>query len=291
MIAAFIQYGGRPAHLPSIVWISPFSFTPGLFATGALIAIFFYWGWDVTMNLTEETKEGSAKDAMSPAGKSVFWAMVNLILFFCIMMIVVLIVLSDEEIRTANTNVLYAIANKLFPAPWNYLAVLATILSTIGTIETSILQFSRSMFAMARDDMLHPRYAKIHPEWQTPWVATLVIWFLGALLLLCSSLLPSVSKILEDSIQVICLQICFYMSLAGFACAWHYRGKLQEGAYEAVSYVLWPSVSALFMVFIAVYSLTTFDVLSSVMGIGGIAIGVVPLLLGGLRCAEIAAAT
>ena len=173
IIAAFIQYGGRPAHLPSIVWFSPFSFTPRLFATGALIAIFFYWGWDVTMNLTEETKEGAVKEAMSPAGKGAFWAMVNLILFFCIMMIVVLIVLSDEEIRTANTNVLYAIANKLFPAPWNYLAVLATILSTIGTIETSILQFSRSMFAMARDDMLHPRYAKIHPEWRTPWVATL----------------------------------------------------------------------------------------------------------------------
>ncbi len=291
IIAAFIQYGGRPAHLPSIVWFSPFSFTPRLFATGALIAIFFYWGWDVTMNLTEETKVGSAEEAMSPAGKGAFWAMVNLILFFCIMMIVVLIVLSDDEIRAANTNVLFAIANKLFPAPWNYLAVLATILSTVGTIETSILQFSRSMFAMARDDMLHPRYAKIHPEWRTPWVATLVIWFLGASLLLCSSCLPSVSKILEDSIQVICFQICFYMSLAGFACAWHYRGKVHEGAYDTISYVLWPLVSALFMVFIAVYSLATFDALSSVMGIGGIAIGVVPLFLSGLRRAQRATAT
>ncbi len=76
------------------------------------------------------------------------------------------------------------------------------------------------------------------------------------------------------------------MSLAGFACAWHYRGKLQEGAYNIISYVLWPLVSALFMVFIAVYSLTTFDVLSSVMGIGGIAMGVVPLLFSGLRRAR-----
>jgi hypothetical protein len=33
-------------------------------------------------------------------------------------------------------------------------------------IETRMLQFSRSMFAMARDKMLHPRYAKRHPEWQ-----------------------------------------------------------------------------------------------------------------------------
>ncbi|HLO63877.1 MAG TPA: hypothetical protein VK165_13040 [Azonexus sp.] len=79
--------------------------------------------------------------------------------------------MSDDDIAQANTNVLYPIANKLFPAPWSYLAVLSTILSTIGTMETQILQFSRSMYAMARDEMLHPRYSRIHPEWQTPWVA------------------------------------------------------------------------------------------------------------------------
>jgi len=282
IIGAFIQYGGQPAHTPSLIWFSPFSFTPQLFATGALTAIFFYWGWDVTMNLSEETKKGRGDD-LHPAGKGAFWAMVNLILFFIIMMIVVLIVLTDEEIAQANTNVLYAIANKLFPAPWNYLAVLSTILSTVGTIETQILQFSRSMFAMARDEMLHPRYAKIHPEWQTPWVATFVIWFLGVLLLFSSSYMPSVKQILESSILAIGFQICFYMSLAGFACAWHYREKLRCGTYSAISYVLWPLFAALFMVFIALYSVPTFDVITNVMGIGGILIGFVPLFLGDFR--------
>ncbi len=282
IIGAFIQYGGMPAHPPSFIWFSPFSFKPQLFATGALTAIFFYWGWDVTMNLSEETRTGELGKP-HPASRGAFWAMVNLILFFIIMMIVVLIVLSDDEIAKANTNVLYAIANKLFPAPWNYLAVLSTILSTIGTIETQILQFSRSMFAMARDDMLHPRYADIHPEWQTPWVATFVIWFLGVLLLFSSSYMPSVKAILESSILAIGFQICFYMSLAGFACAWHYRDKLKSGAYDAVSYVLWPLLAALFMVFIALYSIPTFDTVTNIMGIGGILVGFVPLLLGGLR--------
>jgi amino acid transporter len=279
IIGAFIQYGGKPAHTPSFIWFSPFSFTPQLFATGALTAIFFYWGWDVTMNLTEETRGGSP----DPASSGAFWAMVNLILFFCIMMIVVLIVLTDDEIDKANTNVLYAIANKLFPRPWNYLAVLSTLLSTIGTIETQILQFSRSMFAMARDDMLHPRYAKIHPEWRTPWVATFVIWFLGVLLLLASSYMPSVKSILKSSIDAIGFQICFYMSLAGFACAWHFRDKLRGGAYSAFSYVLWPLLAAIFMVFIAVYSIPTFDWITNILGIGGILIGFVPLFLSSWR--------
>jgi amino acid transporter len=284
IIVAFFKHAGNPAHSFKLIaqGFSLFSFTPHAFATGALTAIFFYWGWDVTMNLSEETKQGKENE-MHAAGKGAFWAMLNLILFFIIMMIVVLMVLTDDEIAKANTNVLYAIANKLFSTPWSYLAVLSTILSTVGTIETQILQFSRSMFAMARDEKLHPRYAKIHPEWQTPWVATFVIWFLGVVLLFSSSYMPSVKKILESSILAIGFQICFYMGLAGFACAWHYRDKLQCGVYNAVSYVLWPLLAALFMVFIALYSIPTFAAITNIMGIGGILIGFVPLLLGDLR--------
>ena len=279
IIGAFVQYGGNPAHVPSWDWISPFSFTPATFATGALTAIFFYWGWDVTMNLGEETKDGTPQ----PAGQGAFWAMVNLILFFIIMMVVVLIVLTDKEIAAANTNVLYAIADKLFPQPWSYLAVLSTILSTIGTIETQILQFSRSMFAMSRDNALHPRYAKIHPEWQTPFVATLVIWGLGVFLLFSSSYMPSVKAILDSSVLAIGFQICFYMSLAGLACAWHYRGKLGGGIKDAITHVVWPLLGGVFMIFIAVYSIPTFDNITLIIGIGGILIGAIPLMLGRMR--------
>jgi amino acid transporter len=231
------------------------------------------------MNLGEETKDGTP----SPAGQGAFWAMVNLILFFIIMMVVVLIVLTDDEIQIANTNVLYAIANKLFSSPWAYLAVLSTILSTIGTIETQILQFSRSMFAMSRDKMLHPRYAKIHPEWQTPWIATLVIWGLGVLLLFTSSFMPSVKSILESSILAIGIQICFYMSLAGYACAWHYRGLLNKGFKDAVTHVVWPLLGAAFMTFIGLYSIPTFDTITLAIGVGGLLIGFIPLLLAKMR--------
>lgn len=279
IIGAFSLFGSKPAHPPSWDWISPFAFTPSIFATGALTAIFFYWGWDVTMNLGEETQTGHP----APAARGAFWSMVNLILLYVIMLIIILIVLSDDEIALANTNVLYAVANKLFSPPWNYLAVLSTILSTIGTMETQILQFSRSMFAMARDNMLHPRYARIHPEWKTPWVATVVLWFLGMVMLFSSSYMPTVASILQCSILAIGFQICFYMSLTGFACAWHYRHKFRDGVGPAIFFVIWPGFSASFMVFIAIYSVQTFDLITNLIGLGGIAIGFIPLALGSFR--------
>jgi amino acid transporter len=279
IIAAFIEYGGKPAHMPSWEWVSPFSFTPATFATGALVAVFFYWGWDVTMNLGEETVDGKPQ----PAGRGAFWAMVNLILFFIIMLIVVLIVLTDAEIEAANTNVLYAIADKLFPHPWGYLAVLSTILSTIGTIETQILCFTRSMFSMSRAKMFHPNWAKIHPQWQTPWFATLGIWVMGLGLLFMSSYLPTVSKILESSILAIGLQICFYMSLAGLASVWYYRGMLKGSMKGALTHVIWPGLATAFMIFIGVYGALEFDRLTMLVGVGGLALGFLPLLLGHFR--------
>jgi amino acid transporter len=275
IVAAFIAYGDKPAHVPSFAWVSPFSFTPQTFATGALVAVFFYWGWDVTMNLGEETVEGVPQ----PAGRGAFWAMVNLILFFIILMIVVLIVLTDQEIAAANTNVLYAIADKLFPKPWSYLAVLSTILSTIGTIETQILCFSRSMFSMSRAKMLHPRWARVHPTWQTPWFSTLGIWAMGVALLFMSSYLPTVSKILESSILAIGLQICFYMSLAGLASIWHYRAMLTGDFKGALTHVVWPGLATAFMIFIGVYGALEFDTLTMAVGVGGLALGFVPLAL------------
>jgi amino acid transporter len=205
--------------------------------------------------------------------------MVNLMLFYIIILIVVLIVLTDEEIARANTNVLYAIADKLFPKPWSYLAVMSTILSTVGTIETQILQFSRTLFAMSRDRVLHPRFSKIHPEWQTPWVATLSIWLLGVVLLFASSYLPSVKDILDKSISAIGFQICFYMSLAGFACTWHYRSSIKTSFATALTHVWWPLFSAAFMVFIAILSAISFDPLTNLIGIGGLLLGFIPLYL------------
>ena len=69
IIEASIQYGGsKVAHPPSFIWFSPCAFTPQLCATGALTDIFFYWGWYVMMNLSEETKGGAG----TPPARALF---------------------------------------------------------------------------------------------------------------------------------------------------------------------------------------------------------------------------
>jgi amino acid transporter len=278
IIASIIHYWDISAHQFTWRWFSVTEFTPSLFANGALIALFFFWGWDVTLNLNEETRNGS-----QVSGRGALASMIIVPLLFIGFVIAVLLGMSDAEIEQSSTNVLFALAEKLFPHPWSYLAVIAVMLSSIGTLETSILQFTRTMYAKARDGALQPRYAILHRSWRTPWVATSVIVTLGLAMLFLSSYFPSINLIIKDSVNAIGFQVAFYYGLAGFACAWYYRAEAMKGFWPFIMLLLWPAASACFLVFIACYSIPTFDLVTVLIGIGGIAIGIVPMALNRLR--------
>ena len=274
VLLAVIKYGASPVHPFSLKWFSVAEFTPQSFSAGALIALFYFWGWDVTVNLNEETR-----DASRAPGRGAMWAMLIVLLLFLSFATVTLMVLTDSEIEQSGTGIVFAVAGKLLPEPWSYMAVIAVMLSSIGTLETSILQFTRTLYAKSRDGALHPRYALLHKTWRTPWVATTVIAALGMLFLFLSSYFPTVNLIIKDSINAIGFQVAFYYGLAGLACAWHYRKQAFDSMYDLVFLVLWPVLSATFLFYIAAYSVPTFDLTTNIVGLGGLAIGIVPLLL------------
>lgn len=249
------------------------AFTPATFALGALTALFFFWGWDVTLNLSEETKQAEANP-----GKGAVWAMMIAMLIFTGFTVATQIALTDEEIQAAGTNIILALSDKLFPSWFGYFVVLAVLLSTLGTLETTILQFTRTVFAKGRDGVLSPSLAVLHKEWKTPLMATLLIIFIGLLLLAVSSLSPTVTEVIEISVKAIGFQVSFYYGLTGFACAWHFRKDGMQSVGKFLTWFLWPLLSAIFISFIGIYSAFTFDLLTTIVGLGGIAIGVIPFL-------------
>jgi len=274
IVMGFIMFPRAPQHPFTWAWFSPFEFTPKLFASAALVSIFFYYGWDVTMNLSEETK-----DPNRTPGRAAFWSMVFLMTFFLVFIVITLLGLSDTEIQHYNTNIIFAIANKVLGPTWGYVAIIAVLLSTVGTVETQMLQFTRTLFAKGRAGALHHRYSRLHPRWHTPHIAIFFIWIAGLLLLFISSYLPTINVILQDSITAIGFQICFYLGLTGLACAWYYRRELTTGLWRSTTHVIWPAASGIFLFFISLYSIPTFDTVTNIVGLGGIAIGAIPLFL------------
>ncbi|MBB4063099.1 APC family permease [Gellertiella hungarica] len=274
--AGLIQWPTLAVRVPEIGWFSPFSLSASQFATGLLLGLYFYWGFDVTINLSEET--GAAGDA-DASGSSALWSVVNLMALYTLLMLAILLTLSDAEASGAGPGLLFDLGSRLLPEPFNYLAVLALMLSAIGTLETQILQFSRSLFSMARDGHFHERYARIHHHWRTPHQATIIVWVLGVVFLVASSYLPTVKDILDSSILALGLQICCYLTLTCLASAWYFRKSLEQGVAKAITHVVWPLVSAAAMIFVAVYSLPDLGLQTSLIGLGGLALGIIPFLL------------
>ena len=150
--------------------------------------------------------------------------------------------------------------------------------ATVGTLETSILQFTRTVFAMGRDNVLPKRYAQLHQTYRTPWLATLLITVLGLLLLLLSSRLSGIKTVIGDSINALSFQIAFYYGLAGLACGWHFRKQALSGLSQFILLFAWPLIGVGFCLYIAVYNLSTYDSITNLIGVGGIAIGILPYL-------------
>ena len=270
---ATMGFAQPPAHAFAAAWLTGAGFTPALFASGAATALFALSGWDVTANLNEETRDGAR---IAGAGSIVAVVIVALLLVG--FNVLALWLLSDAEISRAGINIVSVVAQKLLPHPWDYLAVVAVMLSTIGTLETSILQFTRTLFSMSRDKALHPRYGRLHPVYRTPWVATLLITGLGLVLLFGSSYLHGVKTVIDASINAVGFQVAFYYGLTGLACAWYFRTEALTGIGKLAFLFVWPLLGVGFCFAIVIYSVPNFDLTTNILGAGSIAIGIAPYL-------------
>ena len=204
--------------------------------------------------------------------------MIVVIAAFTAFAAVTLTVLSDDEIAKSGTNIVFDVANKLFPAPWSYLAVLALMLSTIGNLETSMLQFSRTMFAQSRDGVLDRRWSVVHEEWLTPHWATFLIAAIGLILLVSSLTSESIATVMKASINIIGVQAAYYYGLAGMACAWQFRRSCLHSAFNILTMLILPVISALALWWAAVLTVMTFDWITTAIAVGSLLLGVIPLV-------------
>lgn len=264
-----VTQGGSLPAFPFLIT----TFTKESFVSSTLIALFFFWGWDVAMNVGEETKE--SKNGVT---KSVSAVMIIVAVLTMLSMMAIYATLSPEQIAASGTNVVFDVANILFPKPLGTIAVVTILLSSIGAIEASILQFIKTLFSMSRAGALHERYQKVTSKWNSPWVAILIIWAISTGLFILSVHSHSAGYVVQAAINATCLQVAFYYSMTGFACAWHYRKSLWN-IRDLLLKILWPLLSAIFLVAVSLYSIKTLDGTTIAIGFGGLFLGIIPFII------------
>jgi amino acid transporter len=92
-------------------------------------------------------------------------------------------VLPIEEIRTSRL-VAADVAERIIGRPGVIFVSTTVMISTFGTLSAVLLTSPRVLFAMADDGMLFAPIAKVHPKYQTPYVAIGLVATLGLIFVL-----------------------------------------------------------------------------------------------------------
>lgn len=274
-VALAYIHGHKVEHFSlSWLWFSHFG-SAGKFASGALIAAFFYSGWDVSSNLSEETEHSEEN-----SGLGGLLGVVVVFVLFELFTIVMNMDLSRNDIVNGARNPLTQLGQLVGDSVGAKLMIIALMLSTVATLETTLVQDTRSLFAMARERTLPNAFGKLHAQWNTPVFATAVIVVITLVFFSLSSFIGSVGTILSDAVTAISIEIVFYYALAGFAAVVAFRKLATRSLKNLVLMGLFPLVGGGFMAYIFTESIATGSVagVSLWLALGGLAAGMIPLV-------------
>jgi amino acid transporter len=272
-IAALLKFSAAPQNPFSLNWFSPTAFGDfPTFMAGMLVAVFYFFGWDVSSNVAEESENANAAP-----GNSGIIGMIGIVVLFVLIQVSVQMGMTSDVIEQNGSNLFAAFGDAILPRPWGQIAVLAVLLSTVGTIGTQMTQCARTLFSMGRDRVIHEKFAEIHPRFQTPWLAGLVITVLALFLMILSSTSESIGAVMTSLISSIGVMVCFYYGMTGLACAYYYRRVLRESSANLFMKGIWPVGSAIFLLILAFLQIPSLGWGVSLFTLGAIAIGCLPM--------------
>jgi amino acid transporter len=270
-VGAFVHAADFGAANPfAWTWFG-FGYSAAGFANTALVVVFFYWGWDVTANLAEETKDGEEN-----AGLGGFLSIFVTIAYYVAFVLAALLLFSIGRASSFSTNIIYNIAvGAGFGRAGGLLASAAVILSSIATLETTMLQFSRTLFAMGRDGAMPRGFGIVDAHTRTPVRAMLVLVGTGLALLWGASLMPTINSIIQDGVRAVGILVAYYYGLAGLVACWVFRDLWRDSPPRWIVFCLYPALSGISLILLGAYAMTTFDMVTDLVGIGGLLIGIV----------------
>ncbi|MGW8884300.1 APC family permease [Streptomyces sp. NPDC055749] len=264
---------GKPAADFSLSWFGFGNFdATHTFAAGALIAGASFWGWDVTSNLSEETRGGGGG-----AGLGGLVGLVTTSVVFLVVTVGANVALGPGAVADEGGGFLLALGDAVWPGGWGRILILAVLLSAVATLETTLLQATRTLFAMGRDRTMPSALGRIHTTRRTPWVATLVV---GAIVLLVagvSTAMGDADELMSDALAGIGLLIAFYYALAGISVVVVHRRVVFHSVGNLLLIGLWPLGGAAFMIWVFAATVPEMAFAELAIGLGALALGLIPL--------------
>jgi len=264
-ITALVKVGNGtapPGHLtPTLSWLNPFHITSfSAFASGIILMVFIYWGWDTAVSVNEETKDKN-KTPGRAAILSTFILLVTYALVIFSMQSFAGIGTKGTGLGNVNNagDVLSIQGNLVFgTSPFgsflSHLLLLMVLSSAAASTQTTILPTARTTLSMAVYKALPSAFAKMG-RYLTPTVSTITMGAVSIGVYVAFNYMSNGIGVIGDAVIAIGLYIAFYYGLTGFACAWYYRKTLTNSARDLWMRGIIPVAGGLILYFLGGWSL------------------------------------
>ncbi len=136
---------------------------------GAGVVFFSYIGFDAVSTAAQEAKNPQRDLPIGMLGSLAICTVLY------ILMALVMTGLAPYKTLNVPHPVYVAIAAAGKPLAWlTYLINIGAIAGLSSVVLVMLMGQPRIFFAMARDGLLPPMFAKVHPKFRTPWVGTII---------------------------------------------------------------------------------------------------------------------
>jgi len=269
---------------PKVSWFSPLAVdSTSALVAGLLIGVFIYWGWESTVNLTEETEDGA-----TASGKA---AVVSTVLLLGTYLAVTTAIVAYAGVKGTgqfeDESILGVLGGDVLGSPLDKLLLLSIVSSGIASTQTTILPASRTLLSMSRARAVPAAFGRVHGRFLTPHIGTIAIGVVSAVFYVVANVINE--NFLFDTLTALALMIAFYYALSGIACVVYYRRELVKSVKNFVLMGLMPLTGAVLLLYLFVKACVDFadpensDLGSSwfgfgppfVIGLGGLLLGLV----------------
>ncbi len=171
MIAVSVYtFATHEVNLAVAVQNTKFTLSSVIQAAG--VGVFLYVGYEWVAPLAEETTDYRL------IGKGMMWAIGLLSVTYALFITAMYTGLTREQLAGGTPIPHIVFGGNLFGTAGTVTFIGMSILASVTSFNSGLLNTSRFSYAMGRDNVLPRIFSRLHPKYATPWVAIL---FLGAL--------------------------------------------------------------------------------------------------------------
>ena len=265
-IVALVKVGSGhapPGHLtPSIQWLNPFHISSfSAFASGIILMVFIYWGWDTAVSVNEETKDRNRIPGLAAIFSTIILLVTYALVIFSMQAFAGVKTTGNGLGNTNNAGDVLSVQGSAifgttgFGPTFYHLLLLMVLSSAAASTQTTILPTARTTLSMAAYKALPKSFSRIHPRFMTPTVSTVIMGAISIVLYAGLNYTSNGIGVIGDAVLAIGLYIAFYYGLTGFACAWYYRKNLTSSVRNLFMQGILPVTGALILWFLGGWSI------------------------------------